>query len=64
MTPKQVFKFFGGMPQTARALGVALPSVYDWMYAGQVPDLRQYQIQLATNGKLRANKPANRLLAA
>ena len=60
MTPKQVIRFFGGIPNTAYALGVALPSVYDWLDANEVPELRQYQVELATEGKLRSKVPALR----
>jgi hypothetical protein len=60
MTPKDLEEHFGSKPEIARALGVSLPSVYDWFNAGEVPEGRQYQVELATNGALRASKPALR----
>ena len=64
MSPKQVTEHFGGIPQTATALGVGLSTIYDWIKDGEVPEGRQYQIELATNGALRAGKPALRSVAA
>lgn len=60
MNPQKVIKHFGGIPATATALGIKAPSIYEWLEAGNVPELRQYQIQLATNSKFRADKPALR----
>lgn len=60
MTIDQALQHFGGIPKLARALGVAPASVYDWLNAGSVPEVRQYQIELATRGALKADKPALR----
>lgn len=61
MSPKQVIEFFGTQVATAEALGLAQSSVSGWVDAGEVPEVRQYQIELATNGQLRADLPANRM---
>lgn len=61
MNPKQVIEHFGGIPQAAAALGLKAPSIYDWMDIGHVPEARQYQIEMATSGALRADKPALRV---
>ena len=61
MSPKQVIDFFGSQVATARALGIEQPSVSAWLKTGEVPMDRQYQIELATQGKLRADLPAMRV---
>ena len=61
MSPKQVIDFFGSQVATARALGIEQPSVSAWLKTGEVPMDRQYQIELATNGQLRADLPAMRV---
>ena len=61
MSPKQVIEHFGGIPKTAQALGLKPPSIYDWLETGEVPEARQYQIEMATSGALRADKPALRV---
>lgn len=63
MTPQQVLDHFGTQAEIARALGCKQPSVAEWFADGKVPEGRQYQIELATNGALRAEKPANRTSA-
>ena len=64
MSPKQVIDFFGTQTATAEALGLAQSSVAGWIKAGEVPLERQYQIELATDGRLRADLPALRIKAA
>ena len=61
MSPKQVIDFFGTQTATAKALGIAQSSVAGWVSAGEVPMERQYQVELATNGQLRADLPAMRV---
>lgn len=58
MTYDQSIKFFGTQSEMARALGVEPPSVYEWKNG--IPLVRQYQIELATKGKLKADVPALR----
>lgn len=41
-------------------LGCKQPSIAEWFDKGEVPEGRQYQLELATGGVLKANKPANR----
>lgn len=64
MTTDQALQYFGSIPRLARALGVAPASVYDWLNAGAIPEVRQYQIELATTGALKADKPALRYAEA
>lgn len=60
MAPQDLLDHFGTQSEIARVLGCAQPSVFEWFEKGQIPEGRQYQIELATNGALRASKPANR----
>ncbi len=60
MNPRTLEEHFGSKAAIAKALGVALPSVYDWFKTGEIPQGRQYQIELATGGDLRAERPALR----
>lgn len=61
MTPKQAINFFHGASRLARALGVSPQSVSDWDDAGVMPEGRQYQCELATGGRLKADLPALRM---
>lgn len=58
MTYEQAIEFFGTQSKMARALGVEPPSVAEWKSG--IPMRRQYQIELATKGKLKADIPALR----
>lgn len=58
MNYDQSIKFFGTQSEMARALGVEPPSVCEWKNG--IPITRQYQIELATKGKLKADIPALR----
>lgn len=60
MTPKQALRHFGTQAEIARVLGVKPPSVSEWFDLGALPEGRQYQLELASNGALRADLPANR----
>jgi DNA-binding transcriptional regulator YdaS (Cro superfamily) len=60
MSPQQVLEHFGTQAEIARALGCRQPSVAEWFAEGRVPEGRQYQIELATKGALKADKPAKR----
>ena len=64
MTPKDLIEHFKTQSEIARVLGCGQPSVSEWFEKNHIPEGRQYQIELATNGALRASKPANRLIAA
>lgn len=60
MTPDDLLEYFGTKAEIARAVGVEPPSLTDWFNSGKVPEVRQYQIEIATGGALRASKPADR----
>lgn len=60
MTPQQVLDHYGTKTRIAEVLGISVPSVIEWFYKGRVPTARQYHIHMATNGKLKADLPADR----
>lgn len=60
MTPNDALEFFGTKSEIARVIGIEVPSVCGWFEKGEIPEPRQYQVELATNGQLRASKPADR----
>ena len=55
MTPKQVVEFFETQRKAAKALGVTQQAVARWVSSGEVPSIRQYQIEKITNGKLKVD---------
>ena len=46
MSIEQIIKHFGGIAQAARALGVSRQSVYNWLRAGEMPELRRMQAEI------------------
>lgn len=52
MTKTDAIQYFGGVVKTAKALGISHVSVSKWPES--IPIGRQYQIQILTNGKLKA----------
>lgn len=64
MSPQQALEYFGTKAEIARVLGITAPSVVEWFDAGVIPEGRQYQLELATGGALKADRPANRTAAA
>lgn len=60
MTPDDLLKFFGTKAEIARALGPEPASVGEWFKNNSVPELRQYQVELVSKGRLRSDKPADR----
>jgi DNA-binding transcriptional regulator YdaS (Cro superfamily) len=53
MTYDQLIKHYGTQAAAAQALGLSQPSVWAWKDR-TIPYDRQCQIQVATNGKLKA----------
>lgn len=60
MSPSEALAFFKTKAELARVLGVQPPSVSEWFDAECIPEGRQYQLELATGGALKADAPANR----
>lgn len=55
MRPQEVIEYFGSQVSAAKALKVKQPSIAVWLKTGVVPELRQYQIEKLTRGKLKAS---------
>lgn len=55
MRTKTAIRYFGTAAELARRLGISRQSVHDWQ--GKVPEGRQYQLEILTNGALRAKRP-------
>lgn len=53
MKKSEVVEFFGGIQQTADALGIRYQSVREWP-EDRVPEGRQFQIQVISKGRLKA----------
>ena len=60
MKPHDLLTVFANKTEIARVLGVQPPSVHEWFADGEIPETRQYQIEIVTSGALKADKPANR----
>lgn len=56
MTVAQVLDHFGSISNTAKALDISYQAVAQWVEADQVPEGRQFEIQLMTDGSLVAQK--------
>lgn len=56
MTVDQVIAHFGGVSETASAVGVTYQAVDQWVSKGEVPVGRQWQIQVLTEGALTVDK--------
>ena len=63
MTYEQVLAHYETAANIARAFDVSTASVAMWKKSG-IPEVRQYQIELATKGALQADLPALRVQAA
>lgn len=59
MTPDDLIGHFGSVTATARALGVRPPSVSEWKATGRVPQGRQFQAEVLTDGALRAEQQSS-----
>lgn len=55
MKTQEVIEYFGGVRQTAEALGMTAAAVYLWKE--EVPKQRQAHVELATKGKIKKDKP-------
>jgi DNA-binding phage protein len=50
MTLEEVIKHFGGVSQTARALGVTRQTIYHWRRKGEMPKVRSLQAMILIDG--------------
>lgn len=59
MKPNDLLSHFGTKAEIARVAGCRLQSVVDWFDRDEVPAGRQYQFELSTRGRLKADFPAD-----
>lgn len=64
MKPQDAIKHFRTQARLAKALGLAQSTVAEWVSNDEIPMPRQYQIELATAGNLKADVPALRVQEA
>lgn len=55
MTVDEAIAYFGSPTRVCRALGIRRAAIGNW--CGQVPLLRQYQLERLTDGALKAHDP-------
>jgi hypothetical protein len=60
MSPSEALAHFRSKAEIARVLGIRASSVVEWFDANVIPEGRQYQLEIASGGLLRADLPANR----
>lgn len=59
MTPEEAVKHFGSQTNLAKALKDCTPqAVSQWVAKGKIPSGRQFEIQIVTNGELKADAKA------
>ena len=57
MTPEQAIEHFGSQSELARQLGCGRATVSQWKQVfGFIPKGRQYEIEVLTDGKLKADR--------
>jgi hypothetical protein len=59
MTKKEAIERFGSSAELARALGITRGAVTNW--GDEIPLGRQFEIEVITNGELRADRSAHRV---
>lgn len=52
----EIVKHFGGVAETARALGVTQPAVSQWLRYNYIPPARAVQIEDMTGGLFKATE--------
>lgn len=62
MKKDDALKYFGGVSNTAKALGIHRSSVSLW--GDEIPMGRAYQIEILTKGQLKARPESNQSAAA
>ena len=61
MKTQEAINFFGGRKQLAVALGITRTASYEW--GEEVPELRQFQIEVITRGALLSDYSKARFMA-
>ena len=56
MTPQDAITHFGSQAKLAHALGIKQSSVAGWVASKKIPEPRQFQIEVVTDGQLKAER--------
>lgn len=56
MKPEEVVEFFETQEKAALALGVTQQAISAWLKRGEIPELRKYQIEKITKGKIKCQQ--------
>lgn len=59
MRPHDLVSHYQTIADAARALKVSAPTIHGWIAAGDIPIDRQCQIEIVTDGALRAERDEN-----
>lgn len=59
MKKSDVIKFFGSIPKLAKFLNIDRTAVYQW--GETIPENRQYELEVKTNGVLRSDYSVQKL---
>ncbi|WP_112039499.1 Cro/CI family transcriptional regulator [Escherichia coli] len=61
MKPEELIRHFGSVEKAAAGVGVTLGAVYQWLTAGEIPSLRQSDIEVRTAYKLKSDFTTRRV---
>lgn len=61
MKPEELVRHFGDVEKAAEGVGVTPGAVYQWLQAGEIPPLRQSDIEVRTAYKLKSDFTSQRM---
>ncbi|HBX3583914.1 TPA: Cro/Cl family transcriptional regulator [Klebsiella pneumoniae] len=61
MKPEELIRHFGDVEKAAEGVGVTPGAVYQWLAAGEIPPLRQSDIEVRTAYKLKSDFTVKRV---
>lgn len=61
MKPEELIRHFGDVEKAAAGVGVTPGAVYHWLAAGEIPPLRQSDIEVRTAYKLKSDFTVKRV---
>ncbi|HCM8066936.1 TPA: Cro/Cl family transcriptional regulator [Klebsiella pneumoniae] len=61
MKPEELIRHFGDVEKVAAGVGVTPGAVYQWLAAGEIPPLRQSDIEVRTAYKLKSDFTVKRV---
>lgn len=61
MKPEELIRHFGDVEKAAQGVGVTPGAVYQWLAAGDIPPLRQSDIEVRTAYKLKSDFTVHRV---